>query len=142
MTNDPDGSFIAPAVILVYYFVGRSAAERSAWKRLAALLWVTPSSAMSLISRRERAVLAARARWVRWPLMVLPVIAGVVVARHASLIRHAGRNDGAVRQEQQAHADRLVGEERNRIARELHDVVAHHVSVMVIQAGAARLVRH
>ncbi|WUO17884.1 sensor histidine kinase [Streptomyces sp. NBC_00289] len=44
---------------------------------------------------------------------------------------------GQLRSEQAERARRAVVEEQGRIARELHDVVAHHMSVISVQAGMA-----
>ncbi|MFE0204651.1 sensor histidine kinase [Streptomyces sp. NPDC058985] len=60
---------------------------------------------------------------------------GYVARRTAELTRQ-------LRAEQADRARREVAEERVRIARELHDVVAHHIAVINVQAGLARFVFH
>lgn len=52
--------------------------------------------------------------------------------------RELARRAEQLAAEQHERARRAVLDERVRIARELHDVVAHHVSVMGVQAAAAR----
>ncbi len=55
-------------------------------------------------------------------------------------VRHRGERSVLVERERAAQEDRVLAEERARIARELHDVVAHGVSLMTVQAGAAKTV--
>lgn len=45
-----------------------------------------------------------------------------------------------LKRDQQERAHQAVSQEQSRIARELHDVVAHHMSVISVQAGLGRYV--
>ncbi|MBE2998418.1 hypothetical protein IDM40_06815 [Nocardiopsis sp. HNM0947] len=71
--------------------------------------------------------------------VVVPVLVGLWVnARQATTDALRERAEHAQR-EQEAREDQARAEERARIAREMHDVVAHHISLIVLQTTAAQV---
>ncbi|MER6160642.1 histidine kinase [Streptomyces sp. NPDC001868] len=71
---------------------------------------------------------------------VIPFLVLLGVGLGANAIHTWKQRVHALQARQEAATRLAVEHERSRIARELHDVVTHNVSVMVIQAGAARKV--
>jgi signal transduction histidine kinase len=113
--------------LFVLFAGGYSLGAHASLRRGAAGLAVT-APAMALISRLGG---------VGMGLSVIPILAfwlaGVLVRARRRAAALAGRNAALQRQAEQAAAA-----ERTRIARELHDIVAHHLSVIVLQAAGAR----
>ena len=71
-------------------------------------------------------------------LFVFGWLAGFAVRARAGQAAAAEVRAAAAERERDAAARVAVAEERARIARELHDIVAHAVSVMVLHVGAVR----
>ncbi|WP_259408142.1 sensor histidine kinase [Streptomyces akebiae] len=79
------------------------------------------------------------------PVAALGVVAAVAVGLAVALVRTRRRWQKAVgergwllERERESATRAAIAAERDRIARELHDIVSHNVSLMVVQAGAAR----
>jgi signal transduction histidine kinase len=119
--------------------------------------WRDPIRAVAIVG--FTGVIAYEILWVGLPdyqgsplaLRIVPLLSNFVITAaiywfsDAVRIRREREAQLAARtaqleREREENARRAVLEERVRIARELHDVVAHHVSLMGVQAGAARRV--
>jgi signal transduction histidine kinase len=80
----------------------------------------------------------------RGQLIFIPMLfaivwsAGMVLRERARHAEAAERRASRAERESEAAAQAAAAEERARIARELHDTIAHAVSVMVLQAGVVR----
>ena len=123
-------------VVLDYYTLGRRTRGLprlvTAWVLVVAALpsiWLTPGDSQ---------LVDLASVWLFF--FVMPFLAGRVMASrdqvNAELAREAQRLERDVAEQ----ARRAIASERTRIARDLHDVVAHNVSVMAIQVVAARRV--
>jgi signal transduction histidine kinase len=81
--------------------------------------------------------------WPAWLAAVLAAacagILALALARSRHLHRVASQDRGLLlEQERENAAQAAVDAERTRIATELHDIVSHNVSLMVVQVSAAR----
>jgi signal transduction histidine kinase len=136
----PNGAAFQPfvALTLTAYSVGSRAEGRRA-------LWVPPVLLLASVPVFVAARLHGQDSGNIIPSLVWLVAAwavGRVVRswRHKNAALEAANRELEEQRELQAQA--AVAVERGRIARELHDVVAHNVSMIVVQAGAAARVLH
>ncbi|SCL59180.1 Signal transduction histidine kinase [Micromonospora citrea] len=68
--------------------------------------------------------------------VLFPLVVGLWIRARRDTLSVLRDRAERLEREQEARAERVRAEERARIAREMHDVVAHRVSLMVVHAGA------
>ena len=127
----PEGNGVLLPTAIAVYTVGRWLEPRRAWwgLALAGAFWLAWSS---LDPTGMHATATERLLTLIWfsPFLIAWLL--------GALIRLTVLNGEQRRVNREQRASQAVAEERTRIARELHDVIGHSVSVMTVQASAVR----
>ncbi len=129
LVGSPEGMGVALPGMVAAYTVGSRVASRRSWLGLVlvAVLWAGWAGFDPMNERLPNRLLSLV--WLSPYVIAWLVGALVRTSRQVADQRRLTREQGA---------SRAVAEERNRIARELHDVIGHSVSVMTVQASAVR----
>ncbi len=125
------------AVILVGYAVGAHAGPRAGRIALGLLLTAMAVVYASVLGNKG----TAPSEWL-WELglAAAPYVVGRLLRARRRLRAELEDRELALASEREQRERLAVAVERARIARELHDVAAHSLSLMVVQAGAGRSV--
>lgn len=124
---------IDPAIVVAPYSVGRYVRADPYRYTAASLTMAVLVLGGTLVGDAPDLALALSAGWLFWYVGRRVRMRGEYLELLQDRAEHLER-------ERHAEAERAIAEERANIARELHDVVAHRVSMMTVQAGAAKTV--
>ena len=131
------GAFEVAAIAFNFYLLGRRAGGR------ARMIGATVVFAYWLVgvvvitySQHGGSVGVVLGNWA--VVGGLPFAVGRTLETRGALTQELEESTARLADAQEARVGRAAAEERNRMARELHDVIAHDVSVMVLQSSGAR----
>jgi signal transduction histidine kinase len=134
-----DGTFEAAAIAFSFYILGQRTRSRPQVLWCAACFAVWSGTAWLITFDPGPGSIGSMAgAWVLFG--PLPFVCGFLLASRSLLTADLQHRFALLDTEQEHHSRLAAGEERNRMARELHDVIAHCLSVMVVQVGGARTV--
>jgi signal transduction histidine kinase len=127
--GSPQGNAVVLAPLIATYTAARQLPWRRSWLALA--LMAVLQAAWATLDPENSTLAGWYGSWVWFSPAVIAWLTGALV-RVAGLNREQRRVNAEQRERQ------VVAEERTRIARELHDVVGHSVSLMTVQTSAVR----
>ncbi len=116
-----------PAGLALYSYAGHFANRR------ALAVWFGLHTAVLLVSHWGYPPGTVAFLWVMF--LVVPTLLGLWVGTRRQLVYRLQERAARLEREQHLMAEQAITGERTRIAREMHDVVAHRVSLMVLHAG-------
>ena len=125
----PNGGVGVVLLVALYSVAAHCPRRQAAWAGIAtgaALAWPLWTATSGIAPIWARLIVVAVS-------LVFPALGWLFGAYVSELRGRAARS----RREQELETGRAVAEEQARVGRELHDVIAHTLSVIVIQAGAA-----
>jgi signal transduction histidine kinase len=136
------GAFLSVLGLPALYAVAVHEEHRPrAWWALAiACAILMPAAAVSLLDRPEGFAYATAVSMMSF--LAAAVVAGVIIRNRERIFADTERRAAQAEADRLAEAERAVVRERSRIAREMHDVVAHSMSVIAVQAAAGREIVH